>query len=1329
MKTLVTLLNAIVVLSALCLPATVSAQQKMRHYDVSEGLSSNSVKGMIQDERGYIWFATPDGLNVFNGKEFKSFGCSYQPDGAEGADAINILTILQHKDGKQIWAATHSSSLFLFNPAYGSFREILICGKKGTPMPNVCYSMTYDNSGRLWIGTDMGIWIYDEEQSSFSVFSNANSNLPSDLIQCLHRDAEGTVWIGTDKGLVRFNPSTESFLPTVADRMDFRIASGLHISTISDGPSGNLWIGTWNDGLALYDKRLNTIRAVRPGGETEAASTMRIRSILADNSDLLWLSSNVGLFKYDIVDNKLSRVILSTSGPNNNFYSSLKDKEGGIWFGTFFQGAWYLSPRARQIECYTSDNVENHFKGSAVSAFCEDKSGHIYIASENGGLSLFNPMQRTFLPLNFSDVGRNLHALCIMGDELFIGTFTQGLKIVNLNTGRVCSHTVEDTPAIQSDNVFSLYGDERGTVYIGTEQGCTVYETSSGRWRSVAELRGEFIYDIEQDRNGDLWFASYYNGVYRYDAVKDSWTHYMHDDFKSGVLPGSKTIGLFADDRGNLWICTEGGGVCRYDYDADCFRNFTLLQDDGEIRLSLVYGILNDSCGRLWMSSNDGIYVCQENGQVLRHITHEDGLQSDQYNFGAAYRSAKGQLYFGGVYGFNVLNPDLISDICISPVATARIRYKDKDGKTVYSERETSFSSIRLPGSVSSFTMDFECLSYLSPLKNRFSYKIDDKGEWLTTAESSVTFLHFPFGRHSVMVRCCNGEGYWSENEVVFNIDNVPPFYMSTAAKILYCILAFLFLGAVIVLIIRRHDERSRAQYAEMKAEQDRKAYQSKIDFFTYVAHEIKTPVSLIKAPLESVLQNEHREEEKHNLEIMLKNTDRLLNLVNQLLDFKKISSDGHCLKMMACDPAELLLNVTNRFEGAMTGSLHISVNLPQARFRCLLDPEAFTKIISNLVSNAVKHAESVILVSLAVTEGPSAKSLRIEVRDDGCGIPEKDRTRIFDSFYQVNSQAGSPLAGGVGLGLSLGKLLVRKHNGVVYVDDAYKEGCGICVEIPMIDAPEIPEKLSGEVKTADDESFQNSGTLNLLIVEDTSDMLDFISGIFRDSHRIFKAGNGQDALEILRNTDIDLIISDISMPVMDGFELLKSVRSSEMLCHIPVIMLTVESALETKIRGLEYGADAYIEKPFSTSHLKATVDNLIARRENMRKRYMLSPLKNDSESIVVSRDKEWFDNLVMLIQDNIQEAEISIEELALQLNMSRSSFQRKLKGLTGLSPVEFVRLVRLKKAAELLSTGNYRVNEVCFMVGFNKPSYFSSLFKKQFGMLPKDFIAQMHQL
>ena len=1311
-------------MAAICLSANGSAAQRFRQYDVSSGLSSNSVKGMIQDEKGYIWFATPDGLNVFNGKEFKSYGCSFQEDRKAGADAINILTILQHKDGHQIWAATHSSSIFLFNPAAESFKEISIRAAEGIPVPNVCYSMTYDNEGRLWIGTDTGIWIFNEESAAFSVFSTANSNIQSDLIQCLHRDEDGVVWVGTGKGLCRFNPAAKCFVAAIPDDDGYGHWSHkkeLHISTITDGPSGNLWVGTWNDGLALYDKSTNVLHTMKPSGEPEAVSTMRIRSILVDNAEVLWLSANIGLFKYDILKNTLSRIILSTTWPNNNFYSSMKDREGGIWIGTFFQGAWYLSPKARQIECYTAENVEEHFNGSAVSSFCEDKSGNIYVASENGGLSLFNPSSKKFLPLNYHDLGRNLHDLCIVRDKLFAGTFSQGLKMVNLENGRVQSFTTDGFPELRSDNIFSLFGSENGDIYIGGEYGCAKYETGTGRFHQVKELQGEFIYDIERDGNGDMWFASYYNGIYRMNVSDGSWTHYMHEDDKDGTLPNSKTISLYVDDGGRLWICSEGGGVCRYDCEADCFHKFSIRLDDREIRLSLVYNILNDSEGKLWLTSNDGIYVCRDDGTVVQHLTQEDGLQSNQYNFGSSLRSKTGLMYFGGVYGFNVINPSHIKESGIRPFTTARIKYRNADGSNVSSGWESERCNMDLPAMVSSFSLEFECLSYVAPLKNRFAYRLDDDGEWMTTAESSVTFVNFPNGKHSIKVKSCNGEGCWSANEVDVIVNNIPPFHQSTTAKIIYILLSALIISGGIFLIIRRHDEQSRAKFREMKDAQDREAYQAKIDFFTYVAHEIKTPVSLIKAPLELVLQNEHLEDDRHNLEIMHKNTERLLNLVNQLLDFNKINSDGHRLKISACDPSKLILNVTNRFEGALSGEMVISVDVPSSEVRCMLDSEAWTKIVSNLVGNAVKHAEKHINVSLSITD---SSMLHLDVRDDGCGIPEDEKGRIFDFFYQINNKANSMLSGGVGLGLSLVRLLVKKHNGVVYVNDGYKDGCSICVDIPLVPVQAEPISIPEPEICLEESARHNTKALNLLIVEDTADMLDFIAGVFRHSHNIHKAGNGQIALNILQTTDIDLIISDISMPVMNGFELLQAVRSNEMLCHIPVIMLTVESSLESKIKGLEYGADAYIEKPFSTDHLKATVDNLVTRLEDMRKRYMVNPLKNDSESIVASKDKQWFNNLVGLIQDNIQDTEISVEYLAQQVHMSRSSFQRKLKGLTGLSPVEFIRLIRLKKAAELLKTNDYRVNEVAFMVGFNKPSYFSSMFKKQFGMLPKDFIS-----
>ena len=388
-----------------------------------------------------------------------------------------------------------------------------------------------------------------------------------------------------------------------------------------------------------------------------------------------------------------------------------------------------------------------------------------------------------------------------------------------------------------------------------------------------------------------------------------------------------------------------------------------------------------------------------------------------------------------------------------------------------------------------------------------------------------------------------------------------------------------------------------------------------------------------------------------------------------------------------------------------------------------MLDPEAYTKIISNLMTNAVKHTKSKIDIKLSLSENSNGQMVRLEVKDDGSGIPEQYQANIFDTFYQINT-SDNPRMSGVGLGLSLVKLLVQKHNGSVYVDNRYKDGCCICVDIPYLAAEKVISTESETViKTPTD--TETPCSISMLIVEDTADMLEFISTIFKENNTIFKASNGAEALEVLKNHDIDVIISDISMPVMNGFEMLQHIRKSDMFCHIPVIMLTVENSLETRIKGLEYGADAYIEKPFSTKHLKATVDNLLTRRETLRKRFIDNPLKQEDDSISSDRDKVWFAHVTKLIDSNIQEPEISIDSLAQDLNLSRSSFQRKIKGLTGLSPVEFIRLIRLKKAAELLSTGNYRINEVSYMVGFNKPSYFSALFKKQFGVLPKDFISK----
>lgn len=1304
--------SALIMLTAfICLFSTPAEAQYLRKYDVASGLSANSIKSIIQDSEGYIWFATSDGLNSFNGHSFKSYGCSYRPAGENNITALNILTILQHSDGQRIWAATQSSSLLLFDPNTEDF-HILELADKGTISPNLCYSIAYDTQGNLWIGTDVGIYVYNESTGGFTTWSSANCSLSSDTIRYIFCDLNGVMWVGTDRELAYFNPSAQNFTKARIDAASFAGRTTIQISYISEGPDQTLWVGTWSNGLAQLDKASNTMRKINFRGNNPLTGTMRIRSILSDSPGFLWICSNVGLFQYNTRTNSLSQVIMSSAQPNDNIYTSLKDKEGGIWIGTYFQGAYYLSPKARQIEYYTTGSTGGGLKGSAISSFCEDEQGNIYIGSENGGLSIFDPITKEFRKSPIQTEAANFHALCMDREDLYIGSYAKGLLKVNTTTGGIRKFTRANSPELLSDNIFSLLKSKDGHIYIGTDAGCSRYDLRGNGITSIEALKGVFIYDILEDKKDNIWFAGYYDGIYRYDRKNDKWSHYIHDEENPGSLSHNKTLSLHLDDTENLWICTEGGGVCRYVHESDSFERLTLKNGEEPVDLTIVYGILNDQSGKLWLSSNNGLWMCDTDGHIYRHLTHEDGLQSNQFNVGATMKSSLGRLYFGGVTGFNVINPVNLHNCPTSPAVTARIVYDRGGEKGISSRRFSGTGEVVLPRDISSFTMDFECLSYIAPDKTEYAYMIDDADDWTFTNEPSVTLLNFPYGKHTIKVKARTADKYWSRNNATIVIWNQPPLMLSQVAKIAYILIAATLMGLAVFYTRRRYAEKSRIRISHMKAVQEQEAYEARINFFTHVAHEIKTPVTLISAPLDVISRDEYDPEKRRNIELVQKNTQRLLNLVNQLLDFKKVSSDGYNLNMTPCDPAELTANVVNRFDGKSLGGISIELELPEEDMFCLLDPEAFTKIISNLMTNAVKHAKSRISVRLSLCGIYGQNTLVIEVKDDGCGISEKDQEHIFETFFQTNSSANSRISG-VGLGLPLVKMLIQKHSGRIYVDNSYKEGCCMRVEIPYL--PQVYEPQ--ETVSSDDE-----GTIRILIVEDTLDMLEFISSIFDSKYTILKAPNGAEALKILADNDVDIIISDISMPIMDGFELLQNIRRDEMLCHLPVIMLTVENSLETRIKGLEYGADAYIEKPFSATHLHATVTNIINRREALRKTILKHPLKKENEDTIPHQDKEWFNHVTEYIQNHIHEPEIQVESIAAELRISRSSFQRKIKGLTGLSPVEFIRHIRLAKAAELLSTGQYRVNEVSYMVGFSKPSYFSSLFKKQFGVLPKDY-------
>lgn len=632
---------------------------------------------------------------------------------------------------------------------------------------------------------------------------------------------------------------------------------------------------------------------------------------------------------------------------------------------------------------------------------------------------------------------------------------------------------------------------------------------------------------------------------------------------------------------------------------------------------------------------------------------------------------------------------------------------------------------VTIPYQVVSFDITFESLSYVAPSKNLYAYKLDGiHKEWIYTDKHNVSFLNLPPGEYTFRVKSSNNDEYWSNDDCCLHIEVLPPPWKTIYAKIFYLLIACGFTYFLVRLYLRKQQAVKLRKMKEMEQIKNQELFQSKITFFTQVAHEIKTPVSLIKAPLEAILEtHEWNSEVESNLSVIRKNTNRLMELIKQLLDFRKVDKEGYALSFNEVNINRMTEEIIDRFRAISLTGISFSVSLPKEHLQYNVDQEALTKIVSNLLTNAMKYARSRIMVILDEHLSAEGRTLSICVRDDGPGIPQDECSKVFEPFYQVGNAGNN--GSGVGIGLSLVKLLVEKHNGKVFINPNYAEGCEVCVEIPYLEksipATHAVTSMPDEGPAPEEEA--ESGSYSLLVVEDTTDMLEFLAKNLGNAYTIHTATNGKEALECLETTTVDLIISDIVMPHMDGFELLKAIRSDNMLCHIPFILLSALDSIDSKIAGLDYGADAYIEKPFSLSHMKATINNLLENRRMLFNHFTTVPNMSYDQTLMNKTDVKWLTTINEIITRNFTNEEFTIDKMAEEMAISRSNLQRKLKGLTGMPPNDYIRLIRLKTAGELLREGEYRINEVCFIVGFNNPSYFARCFQKQFGILPKDYV------
>ena len=1326
--------NTFCVLACFFITIFCQAQSVEEHYyfknlSIRNGLSQNTVNAILQDRKGFMWLGTKDGLNRYDGLSFRKF----KHDAANPRSIGNsFITSLYEDFNGNIWVGT-DAGVYIYYPEKEAFEEFDCQSLEKTRIERSVSMIAGDKQGRVWIAVEaQGMFCYDTRQKLLRNYplSEISSN-----IKCFTFDSGGTLWLGFyGDGLYYSKDNLATVHPYGSPEDGKREFEGGVITKIVQGNYNCLYIGSVKEGVSelnLTSGQVRNLLAIDESGES-----IFCRDLLPYSDNELWIGTESGIYIYNLRTAQFIHLRASLydsySLSDNAIYALYKDREEGLWIGSYFGGVDYYPRQYTYFAKYYPKNIANSLHGKRVREFCRADDGTLWIGTEDGGLNHFNPKTKEFHFFEPSAGFTNIHGLCMDGSHLWVGTFSKGLRVIDTRTGVVLrTYTEGHTPHSLNDNsIFSICRTSAGEIYLGTLFGLLRYNRTQDNFDRIPELNGKFVYDIKEDSYGNLWLATYANGAYCYDVSVRRWKNYVFDAEDEKSLPYDKVLSVFEDSYRQIWLTTQGGGFCLFHPDTETFTRYGL--KDG-LPNDVVYQIVEDDDRFLWLTTNNGLVRFDPKTMEMKVFSTANGLPTNQFNYRSGFKDEAGNIYLGSINGFVAFDPRTFAENRQVPaVAITDFLLFNKEvpvGETDSPLKSSIMFSdkVVLTADQNSFSFRIAALSYQAPRMNKLMYKLEgfDEG-WLTIGESPlVTYSNLGYGDYVFKVKASNSDGVWNEQETSLHLSILPPFYLSGWA---YCFYVLFFMGCLVCVIFyfkRRNYRKQHRQMEMLEQEKEREVYHAKIDFFTNVAHEIRTPLTLIKGPLENIiLKKEVDSETKEDLYIMKQNTERLLNLTNQLLDFRKTETRGFRLNFTECDVVAVLRETYLRFTSlAKQKGLDFILELPQECFMADVNQEALTKIISNLLNNGVKYASTYLRISLETDE----KVFHIRTFNDGEMIPDTMKEEIFKPFVRLDKE--DEVTTGTGIGLALSRSLAELHQGSLMMEKGEEVNC-FCLTLPVnqdstitLSAENVSQVEENSCGWEQEETDTKEKKPMILVVEDNPDMLAFIRKQLTTEYSVLTAMNGIEALAVLDNHYVNLVVSDVMMPQMDGFELCKTIKSDLSYSHIPVVLLTAKTNIQSKIEGLELGADAYIEKPFSVEYLLANISSLIHNREKLRQTFAKSPFVAANTMALTKADEEFIWKLNDIIQANLHNPEFSMEDMADALKMSRSSFYRKIKGVLDLSPNEYLRLERLKQAAQLLKEGKSRVNEICYTVGFNSPSYFSKCFLKQFGVLPKDFI------
>ena len=1316
------------------------------YISINEGLSQSTVFSIDQDKRGNMWFATYDGVNKYDGYAFTV----YQHNEDDPNSIANDISRIVKTDSQgRVWIGTRDG-LSRYDEEKDIFQNFFY-EKKGKHLQ--VNGIEEISPEQLLISTPEGLIMFDIKESKF-IDDSFSTAMHKTIASTLYRQGD-LIYIGTPTdGLYNYSITQKTFEKVIP------ILGTKQIQAILQQSPTRIWVATEGAGLFLINPKTKEIKNyLHSPSNPKSISSNYIRSLAMDSQNRLWIGTFNDLNIYhegtDSFASYSSNPVENGSLSQRSVRSIFMDSQGGMWLGTYFGGLNYYHPIRNRFKNIRNIPYKNSLSDNVVSCIVEDKDKNLWIGTNDGGLNLYNPITQRFTSYTLQEdenargIGSN-NIKAVYVDEkkslVYIGTHAGGLSILHRNGGQVENFNQRNSQLV-NENVYAILPDGEGNLWLGTLSALVRFNPEKRSFTTIEKEKdgtpvvSKQITTLFRDSHKRLWIGGEEGvSVFQQEGL---------DIQKASILPVSNVTKLFTNciyeaSNGVIWVGTREGFYCFNEKDKQIKRYNTT----NGLPNNVVYGILEDSFGRLWLSTNRGISCFNPESEKFRNFTESDGLQSNQFNTSSYCRTSVGQMYFGGINGITTFRPELLLDNPYTPpVVITKLQLFNKvvrpdDETGILTKNISETESITLKSWQTAFSIEFVVSNYISGQHNTFAYKLQgyDKEWYYLTDSRTVSYSNLPQGTYQFLVKAANSDGKWNPIPTALEIIVLPIWY-----KTWWALLIFFATFAGFITFVFRFFWMRKSMEAQLEIERRDKEHQEEINqmkmrFFINISHELRTPLTLILTPLQEIINKISDRWTRNQLEYIQRNANRLLHLVNQLMDYRRAELGVFELKAKKGNAHQLIQDNFLFYDKLarhkkITYTLHSELEDKEVLF----DANYLELIVNNLLSNAFKYTESG--QSITVTLKEENGWLLLQVSDTGIGIPINKQGKIFERFYQIESEHV-----GSGIGLSLVQRLIELHHGRIELDSEENKGSTFSVYLPQDLSVYKPSELASNDEQNEEEQVYSTNSKamyfidtekvenesvesgdkkrgTILIVEDNNEIRRYLSNGLADLFNTLEAGNGEEALEKLKDNEVDVIVTDVMMPVMDGIKLCKNVKQNIRTCHIPVIILSAKTDIKDQMEGLQMGADDYIPKPFSLAILTTKIQNMMRTRRRMLDKYAKS-LEVEPEKITFNAmDEALLKRAMAIVEKNMDNIEFSTDEFAREMNMSRSNLHLKLKAITGESTIDFIRKIRFNEAAKLLKDGRYTVAEVSTMVGFNTPSYFATSFKKYFGCLPTEYI------